>query len=89
MPLTIDQKQKFAQDLMTYANSFLSAWDSMENLLTRYNDLGLSGQYQAEDFTGSLSYLDTTNFPNAVSIISAIKTLMDAGHRGNLNRILR
>jgi hypothetical protein len=88
---TLDQKHVFTSQLIAAATQLLYAYNTADDLLTRYFDLGLSGQFADADFEGhgGLDHLTEEDVTAAVTTIEAIKTLMEAGHRSNLNRIIR
>lgn len=90
MAVSEDQKMQFLIALQQHANQIVAVTNDASDLLKRWFDLGFSGEFEATDFEASaLNHLDATVVTNAVSTLEAISTLMDAGHRANLNKVIR
>lgn len=82
-----NQKRALAIEVKSQVRLFLDAYQRLIDLRERYADLGVT--YTDVDFeSDSLEHITATNFVNALSTVDALKTLLDAGHRSNLNRII-
>jgi hypothetical protein len=63
------------------------ASEEMDALVAEFNARGFSGTIADEDLVGANAGMTTALISNAVGSNSAIQTMLDAGHRTNLDSV--
>ena len=77
--------ETYLRNLQNAYNDLMTAYKALETLEQKRVDTGL--QITVED-VANFPHLTTDNVANAQFSFTEIKTLFDAGHRSNINKIL-
>lgn len=89
MAATAEQRQKFLTAFQQYSKMLVSTLNDADELYQRWIDLGLAQeQFTQDDFTASGSHIDNTLLANGMNTYSELRTLANAGHRANLNKVI-
>ena len=88
---TQSQKIQFARDLVSASASVLDALRNMNAVLEKAVDTDIVASININDFAeeSDIEHVTPTLIANGVFSASELKTLMDAGHRANLNKLRR